>query len=84
MREMIALALLCLLLAVGSLAVLAWAAVSTPILSLDGLLLAAICLTLAAVFGFCSLWLARDIGLVEMLKSRRAGAANPEKTDDKQ
>lgn len=84
MREIIALALLCLLLAVGPLAVLAWAAVSGSLFSMDGLLLATICLTLAAVFGFCFLWLARDGGLWEMLKSHRASSSHSKESHGNQ
>jgi len=81
MREIIALSLLCLLLAIGPLAVLGWAALSGPIFSMDGLLLAAICLTLAAIFGVCFLWLASEARLWELLKSRRAGGAESKEAD---
>lgn len=84
MREIIALALLCLLLALGSLGVLAWAALSGPIFSMDGLLLAAICLTLAAIFGLCFLWLATEARLWELLKSRRAGGSDSKEADSSQ
>ncbi|MGH9778493.1 MAG: hypothetical protein ACRD5I_08780, partial [Candidatus Acidiferrales bacterium] len=43
------------------------------------LLLEFVCLTLATVFGFCALWVAWDAGLLEPLKRRVVGAANPGK-----
>lgn len=77
MRETIALALVCLLLTVVSLAALVWAVgqalvdrLPSEILNLDGLLLSAVCLLLATVFGFCFLWFARDARLWEWVKNR--------------
>lgn len=81
MREIIALALLCLVLALVSLVVLVWAAFSGALFTLDGLLLAAICLTLAAMFGSCFLWLAYDAGWWRLLKSRWQTASNPKQND---
>lgn len=78
MREIIALALFCLLVAVGSLAVAAWTAISGSLFTLDGLLLAAICLLLATVFFFCFLWFARDARLLDWVKARRRVASAPE------
>ncbi|MFQ5663898.1 MAG: hypothetical protein ACE5HL_08705 [Terriglobia bacterium] len=51
---------------------------------MDRLLLAAVCLLLAGIFGFCFLWLARDAHLWEMLKNRRPIATNPDKPNAKQ
>jgi len=80
MGEILALALFCLLVAVVSLGVVAWSAISGPFFSLDSLLLTSICLLLAAVFGFCFLWLARDARLLEWLKSRRDQTSQPDDT----
>ena len=80
MGEILALALFCLLVAVVSLGVVAWSAVSGPFFTLDNLLLTSICLLLAAVFGFCFLWLARDARLLEWLKSRRDQPSKPDNT----
>ena len=85
MREMIALALLCLFVAVASLGVMVWAIVDalldrlpSEIINMDGLLLIAVCLLLAAIFGFCFAWLARDARLWERVKGK-AVATNPDK-----
>ena len=84
MRETIALALFCLLMTVLSLAALVWAVgealvdrLPSEILNLDGLLLAAICLLLATVFGFCFAWLARDARLWEWMKNRGRAVPAP-------
>lgn len=88
MRETLALALLCLLIAVASLGAVAWAVARAAwegflvgeILTLDGLLMIAVGLLVSLMFGFCFLWLARDAGLWEAVKRRRAAApvaANP-------
>jgi hypothetical protein len=81
MREIAILAFLCLFLALASVGVLVWAALSGPILTLDGLLLASICLLLAAVFGFCFLWLANDARLWDLLRSRGQAAPQPNKKE---
>ena len=82
MREIIALAVFCLLVAAGALAAAVGTAVSGSLFTLDGLLLVSICLLLAAVFGFCFLWLARDVGWLERLKSlRRSATPPPEKKE---
>jgi hypothetical protein len=82
MREVLALILFCLLIAVACLGAAAWALLSGEGLTLDVLLLVFVCLTLTAVFGFCAVWVAWDAGLLEPLK-RRMGAANPGKADSK-
>jgi len=78
MSEIIALAVICLLIVVASLGVAGWTALSGGLFSLDGLLLISICLMLAAVFGVCLLWLAYDAGWLQKLMSRRAAGAPPE------
>lgn len=83
MREVMALILFCALIAVASLGVAGWALVSGEGLTLDVLLLVFICLTLAAVFGFCALWLANDAGLLERFKPARPAEANPAKEKPK-
>ncbi len=82
MREIIALAVICLLIVVASLGIVAWTAISGWLLTLDGLLLVSICLMLAAVFGACFLWLAYDAGWLKKLKSRRTSSAAPEAKKD--
>lgn len=85
MRETLALALLCLLIAVASLGAVAWAVVDAAregvlvgeILTLDGLLMISVSLLLSVMFGFCFLWLARDTGLWEKVKRRRVAASAP-------
>ncbi|HXE74204.1 MAG TPA: hypothetical protein VNN18_01030 [Candidatus Xenobia bacterium] len=77
MREVLALIGFCALVTLGCLAAAGWAVVSGEGLTLDVLLLVSVCLTLAVVFGFCTLWLAHDAGLLEGLKRRRPAAANP-------
>lgn len=77
MRELIALCLLCLILALASLGAMVWGALVMPLLSMDGLLLVAVCLTLAVFFGFCFLWLAYEARLWELVKGRHAVASNP-------
>ncbi|MBI2956200.1 MAG: hypothetical protein HYY26_02685 [Acidobacteria bacterium] len=85
MREVIALIVFCLLMAVLSLGVIGWSLVFGEGLTLDNLLLLSVCLTLALVFGFCALWLAYDAGLLERLRRRAPAAApaNPESKQDK-
>ncbi|MGH9805356.1 MAG: hypothetical protein ACRD4D_09315 [Candidatus Acidiferrales bacterium] len=82
MREIIALAVICLLIVLASLGIAAWTAVSGSLFTLDGLLLVSICLMLAAVFGGCFLWLAYDAGWLERLKSRRVAGSSPQKKKD--
>lgn len=85
MRETLGLALLSLLIAVGSLAAVGWAVLRAvlrglfvgEILSLDGLLMIALGLLISSMFGFCALWLAHDAGLLERLRPRRASAKQP-------
>ena len=79
MREALALVGFCALITLGCVAAAVWAVVSGEGITLDVLLLVFVCLTLAAVFGFCTLWLAHDAGLLEALKRRRAAPANPGK-----
>lgn len=79
MREIQALILFCLLIAVACLGAAGWALVSGEGLTLDVLLLVFVCLTLATVFGFCALWVAWGAGLLEPLKRKVIGAANPGK-----
>lgn len=83
-REIIVLALLCLLLALGAFVVLAWAALAGSILTMDGLLLASVCLLLGAIFSFCFLWLARDAHLWDMVKGPRRAPSNPKNSDASQ
>ena len=52
MREEIVLTLFSLFVVLASLGVLVWSAVTGPLLSLDGLLLVSICLSVAALFAF--------------------------------
>lgn len=84
MRELIALCLLCLILALASLGAMVWGALAMPLLSMDGLLLVAVCLTLAVFFGFCFLWLAYEARLWELLRSRRTVAAPPAESKTQQ
>ncbi|HEX9764121.1 MAG TPA: hypothetical protein VGA39_02460 [Candidatus Acidoferrales bacterium] len=77
MREILALILFCVLIAVACLGAAGWALVSGEGLTLDVLLLVFVCLTLATVFGFCALWVAWDAGLLEPLKRRFSPAGNP-------
>ncbi len=79
MREVWALIGFCALVTLGCLVAAVWAVVSGEGITLDVLLLVSVCLTLAAVFGFCTLWLACDAGLLDALKRRRAAPANPGK-----
>jgi len=81
MREVLALIGFCALVTLGCLAAAVGAAVSGEGITLDVLLLVSVCLTLAAVFGFCTLWLAHDAGLLENLKRRPAAPANPGKKE---
>lgn len=79
MRETLALALFCLLVAVLSFGVVLWVVVDATlegmllgaVLTLDGLLLIAIGLLIGGMFGFCFLWLMRDARLWEVVKNRR-------------
>jgi len=85
MRETLVLTLLCLLIAAASLAAVVWTVVRAAlegmfvgaVLTLDSLLLISIGLLLSLMFGFCALWLARDAGLLEVVRRRRAAPANP-------
>ncbi len=79
MREVWGLIGFCALVTLGCLVAAVWAVLSGEGITLDVLLLVSVCLTLAAVFGFCTLWLACDAGLLEALKRRRAAPANPGK-----
>ncbi len=79
MREALALILFCAVIVAACLGAAAWALISGEGLTLDVLLLVFVCLTLATVFGFCALWVAWDAGLLEPLKRRLTGAANPGK-----
>lgn len=87
MREMMALALFCLLMVVVSLGSVAWVVVDTfldglpgEILNLDSLLLILICLLTAVVFGFCFGWLARDLDFRAWVR-RKPAVGNPKKSD---
>ncbi|MFQ5723743.1 MAG: hypothetical protein ACE5G6_04565 [Terriglobia bacterium] len=85
MREVLALALLCLLLALGSLGFVVWFVVDAAlegmlrgrVFTLDGLLLVAIGLTVSFAFGLCFAWTLRDADLRELLLPRRQPAAQP-------
>lgn len=81
MREIMGLALFCLVVTLASLGVLVWAVLQGTILSLDGLLLTTVCLLLAAIFGFCFVGLARDARLWDMLRNRGTTASQPDKTN---
>ena len=81
MRETLALIGFCAVIALACLGAAGWAMVSGEGITLDVLLLVSVCLTLAAVFGFCTLWLAHDAGLLAGLKRRRAAPANPGKKE---
>lgn len=76
MTEIAALAFLCLFIVIATLAVVAAELINRTLLSLDGLLLAGICLMVAAFFSFVFLWLAHDSHLLDWLK-RRKPAASP-------
>lgn len=82
MREIIAVAVLCLLIVLASLGLTVWTALSGSLFTLDGLLLVSICLLLATVFGGCFLWLAYDAGWLERLRSRRAANTAPKEKKD--
>lgn len=84
MREILGLALLCLIVILGAVGVLVRTFFQGTSWTMDRLLLAAVCLLLAGIFGFCFLWLARDAHLWEMLKNRRPIATNPDKPNAKQ
>jgi hypothetical protein len=84
MREALALILFCAVVVAGCLGAAGWALISGEGLTLDVLLLVFVCLTLAAVFGFCGLWVAWDAGLLEPLKRRLTAGANPGKGKAKQ
>ncbi len=71
-REVLLIVLACVLVAAASIGALVWAAVVGPILTLDGLLLASVCLLLAATFGGLGAWLACDAGLLNRMKARKA------------
>lgn len=81
MRETIALMLFCFLMVLASLGVLLWAILQGNIFSMDGLLLAAICLLVSSVFGICFVWLAHDTGLGEMLRRPRQASSEPARTN---
>jgi hypothetical protein len=82
MRETIALAALCLLIALASLGIAVWTAVSGSLFTLDGLLLVSICLLLATVFGGCFLWFAYDAGWLKLLKRPSAAGTAPKEEKD--
>jgi hypothetical protein len=82
MREIVALAVFCLLIVVACFGMVIWTAVSGELFTLDGLLLVSICLMLAAVFGGCFLWLAYDAGWLERPKLRRGPSSSPEAKKD--
>lgn len=82
MKEIYALIGFCGLVVLASLAVLGWAAVSGEGLTLDLLLLAAICLSVATLFGAAGLWFAWDAGLLDKWKARLRPAPNPDKTSE--
>jgi len=77
MREVVILSLLCLFLALASLGALVWGVLSMPLFSLDGLLLTAICGTLATFFGFCFLWFAYEARLWERFRRQNQAAVGP-------
>jgi len=77
MKEIIALALFCLLVAAGSLAVAGWALVAGEGLTLDTLLLVAICVSLSGLFGLVFLWIAYDAKLLDLIKKPGGASANP-------
>ncbi|MDA2913037.1 hypothetical protein MYX77_03600 [Acidobacteriia bacterium AH_259_A11_L15] len=85
MREMLALALLCLLLALGSLGIVVWFVVDAAlegmiqsrVLTLDGLLMIAIGLAVSFAFGICFAWTVHDAHLWELVLPRRQAAAQP-------
>lgn len=77
MREILILSLLCLFLALLSLGAMVWGALTMPLFSLDNLLLAAICGTLAVFFAFCFLWFAYEARLWEVLRRRKDPSAAP-------
>lgn len=82
MSEIMALAVFCVLVVVGSLGVAAWTAVSGAFFTLDGLLLVGICLLLATVFGGCFLWIAYDAHWLDrVMRIRSSGAAPGEKKE---
>jgi hypothetical protein len=77
MREVVILSLLCVFLAVVSLGAMVWGVLIMPLFSLDGLLLVAICGTLATFFAFCFVWFAYEARLWEAIRRRKEPAAGP-------
>lgn len=83
MRETLVLALLSLIVALVSLAVVIWTVADaaltgmlrSTILTLDGLLMISVGLLISLMFGFCFLWGARELRLWERLPRRRQAAA---------
>jgi hypothetical protein len=77
MREIVILSFLCLFLALVSLGAMVWGGLTMPLFSLDGLLLAAICGTLATFFAFCFVWFAYEARLWEALRRKKEPLAAP-------
>lgn len=69
MREVIALAALCVLVVLACLAAVVNVIVRGTLFTFDGLLLTGVCLLLATMFGLCFLWLAWDAGLLDRFKN---------------
>lgn len=76
MRETIALALLCLVITLASLGAVVATLLRGELFTMDGLLLAAICLTLAAIFFPFLLWLVSASPLREKLRRRSRSDQN--------
>ncbi|MFQ5777528.1 MAG: hypothetical protein ACE5IP_05930 [Terriglobia bacterium] len=70
MRETIALALLCLVITLASLGAVVATLLRGELFTMDGLLLAAICLTLATIFFFFLVWLISASSLREKFRRR--------------
>lgn len=68
MRDLVVLAVICLVLAVGSLAGFLLAVTHVQMLALDGLLLAVISLLLGGIFTFNFVWLVRRTPLREAVR----------------
>jgi hypothetical protein len=79
MREVYALLGFCGFVVLASFAALVRGLLSGEGLTLDTLLLVAICLSVATLFGGVALWFAWDAGLLDSWKARLQRKANPDK-----
>lgn len=82
-QEQLVLALLCLLITLLALGGLVWAfqaALLAPQVTMDGLLLVLVCLTMAAIFGTMVYTFAKRLGWLAVLSDWRRTKAQPEPT----